>query len=149
MNKPCKHTEQVSAWLDDQLPPDEARELVDHLSVCAACREERESLEQLSRMFSEFRELVPCGPELVQEGQFEGFGYSASSGARKAFSLLALLVIGIGILFSLAPDLSEGELRFERYLERSLDADVLEMTSLVEEEISRDQVVGLLILSSH
>ena len=43
----------------------------------------------------------------------------------------------------------EQELRFESYLDRSLDEDVLEMTSLFEGEISRDQVVGLLISSFH
>ena len=39
--------------------------------------------------------------------------------------------------------------RIEGYLDRALDRDVLEVTSMVEEDLSRDQVVGMLISSTH
>jgi hypothetical protein len=142
----CEHTEHVSAWIDGELPSVEARRLQDHFLVCQVCREERDALEDLSGMFSVLRDRVPR-----YEREHAGiFTNTLSSGVfRRVMSAAALVVIGLGALSSLAPDLTEQELRFERYLERSLDEDVLEMTSIVEGNISRDQVVGMLISSSH
>jgi hypothetical protein len=64
-------------------------------------------------------------------------------------SVAALVLVGIGALIALARDLSRDELRFEAYLEQSLDQDVFEMTSLAEDDFSRDRVVGLLISSTY
>ena len=64
-----------------------------------------------------------------------------------AFRKAALEVVGVGTVIALAADLSRDELGFERYLDRALDQDVYEVTSLVEDDLSRDKVVGLLISS--
>jgi anti-sigma factor RsiW len=147
MNHTCKHTELVSSLIDGELSPDEAAEFEDHLLVCHVCREERDALKELSSMFSVFRDAVPP----IGRADVRAFPSVSTPaiGIRKAMSVAAMVMIGLGALISLAPDLSEQELRFESYLDRSLDEEVLEMTSLFEGEISRDQVVGLLISSFH
>jgi anti-sigma factor RsiW len=145
MKSSCQHTEDVSAWLDGELSPEETETLELHLAVCAICQEEQETIEELSEMFAVFRE--PASPrDSVWTPEADGL---AKVGFQKMLSLAALVVIGLGAIFSLTSNLQDEELRFERYLERSLDQDVLEMTALGDDDISRDRVVGLLISSSH
>ena len=145
MKSSCQHTEQVSAWLDGELSPEEAETLELHLAVCPICQEEQETIEQMSEMFTVFREGL--GPrDSVWTEETEGL---TRVGFQKMFSLAALVLIGLGAIFSLTSNLQDEELRFERYLERSLDQDVLEMTALGDGDISRDRVVGMLISSSH
>ena len=116
-----------------------------HLAVCPICQEEQETIEQMSEMFTVFRERL--GPrDSVWTEETEGL---TRVGFQKMFSLAALVLIGLGAIFSLTSNLQDEELRFERYLERSLDQDVLEMTALGDGDISRDRVVGMLISSSH
>lgn len=147
VNHRCKNAELVSSWIDNELSPDEAAEFEDHLLACEVCREERDALRVLSGVFSVFRDAIP------PTGWVDVRAFSsvprAAIGIRKALSVAAMVLVGLAALISLAPDLFEQGLRFEMYLDRSLDEDVLKMTSLVEDEISRDQVVGLLISSSH
>lgn len=40
----CPHEEKLTAWLLDELPPDERREIARHLEACAACRDVRDAL---------------------------------------------------------------------------------------------------------
>ena len=151
MNLPCPHTEKVSAWLDGALLPEEASPLEEHVRACSVCQEERASLERLSELFTVLKEVSPA------VRPFDGWATGTYADAlvatvysfRRVLSIAALVLVGIGALIALAPDLSRDELRFEAYLEQSLDQDVFEMTSLAEDDFSRDRVVGLLISSTY
>ena len=145
MKSSCQHTEQVSAWLDGELSQEEAGTLELHLAMCSICQEEQETVEQLCEMFSVFRE--PLGPkDAVWTQQAEEL---TKVGFQKMLSLAALVVIGLAAIVILTSNLQDEELRFERYLERSLDQDVFEMTVLGDDDISCDRVVGMLISSSY
>ncbi len=149
MKAHCPYTELVSVWLDGELGSEDARALVEHLPTCPICRKERASLEQLSEMFDVFRESAATIPTPLASGPRQAYPRADSiSLFRRALAVAALVVIGFGALFSLAQSLSRDELQFERYLERSLDQDVLEV-AVAEDDLSRDKVVSLLISSSY
>lgn len=101
-------------------------------------------MQQLSSMFSAFRDGMGLQEPVTGEP-----AVLLRHGFRRMLSLAALVVIGLGVMFSLKSDLHDDELRFESYLERSLDQDVLEMAALGDGDFSRDQVVGLLVSSTH
>ena len=151
MTLSCPHTKQVSARLDGELSPEETRLLEEHISTCPVCQEERASLERLSELFTTLREVTPAVRPFAGgvTGPYADTLAAPCYRFRRVLSIAALVLIGIGALISLAPELSRDELHFESYLERSLDQDVFEMTSLVEDDLSRDRVVGLLISSTY
>ncbi len=151
MNLPCPHTEKVSAWLDGELLPEEASPLEEHIRVCLVCQEERASLERLSELFTVLREVSFSARPFDNwaTGTYADALVATVYSFRRVLSIAALVLVGAGALIALAPDLSRDELRFEAYLEQSLDHDVFEMTSLVEDDFSRDRVVGLLISSTY
>ena len=150
MNLSCPHTEKVSAWLDGELLPEEASPLEEHIRACSVCQEERASLERLSELFTVLREVSPTVRPFVRvTGTYADALVATVYSFKRVLSIAALVLVGIGALIALAPDLSRDELRFEAYLEQSLDQDVFEMTSLAEDDFSRDRVVGLLISSTY
>lgn len=136
MTDPCPDPSDLSAWIDGELPELQARRLDAHLDTCQACREELAGLQALSATFDALRR--PASDPQVATPLF-----------RRVLAVAALLLIGLGTLVTMATDLSREELRFEAYLDRSLDRDVLDVSSLREDELSRDVVVGMLISSSH
>ena len=139
----CSHVKEVSAWLDDELSPEAARWLELHLQTCVHCQEERASLERLSGLFESLRVSGSQRP-------FRLDAYPRPRPrARRIWGMVALLTLGVAALLGLAVDLQNDELQFEAYLDRSIDRDVYEVSSLVEDDLSRDMVVGLLISSTH
>lgn len=151
MTPSCPHTEQVSAWLDDELPPEEACLLEEHIRTCPVCQEERAALERLSELFTSLRGMSPAVRPFdgLTTGTYADSWVDPFYSFKRVLSIAALVLVGIGALISLAPDLSRDELRFEAYLEQSLDQDVFEVTSMAEDDFSRDRIVGLLISSTY
>jgi anti-sigma factor RsiW len=136
----CPRTEDISAWLDGELPNEEARFLEEHISFCDVCQAERESLQTLSGLFESMKSSRPSDPVPMPRRPHQRMRILAAA---------ALVPIGVGALLGLAVELTDDELRFEAYLDRSVDRDVYEVSSLIEGDISRDKVVGLLISSAH
>lgn len=136
---PCPHIQDVSALIDDELSPEEAAQVRSHLEVCSECRSELASLRQLSGLFAQFREAE-------EETTFVD---RRETGWSRFLAAAAVVMIAVGGIVGLATELREDELRFETYLERSVDADVYEVSSLREDDLSRDRIVGLLISSAH
>jgi anti-sigma factor RsiW len=54
----CNLQPQLVAWLDHELPADQAAEVESHLQRCEVCRTERERYEQVSRTFDAYCDAV-------------------------------------------------------------------------------------------
>src|SRR5947207_963209 len=48
----CEYTHKIGALHDNELPAAERQELEKHVTACAQCRQELESLRRLSRLFA-------------------------------------------------------------------------------------------------
>lgn len=53
--------ENLSAWLDGELPEEESREVAGHLAQCADCRREAVRLERLDALLESLAAPVPAG----------------------------------------------------------------------------------------
>ena len=140
----CPHTPLISAWLDGELSQTRSEALERHVRDCPMCQEERDSFEQISAMFEPIRRMAV--PEKSEE---ELPVPKLAPWIRPTLSVAALVLVWVGALLGLSSRLSEEGLQFEGYLEAALDSDVYEVTRMVEKDLSRDQVVGMLISSSH
>jgi anti-sigma factor RsiW len=54
----CDGQGKLMAWLDDELPQEEAAEVAGHVEGCAECRSEREAYERVSKTFDAYCEAV-------------------------------------------------------------------------------------------
>lgn len=54
----CDAQGKLIAWLDEELPQEEAAEVARHVEGCAECRSEREAYERVSRNFDVYCEAV-------------------------------------------------------------------------------------------
>jgi anti-sigma factor RsiW len=54
----CDVRGKLIAWLDEELPQEEAAEVAGHVEGCAECRSEREAYERVSRTFDAYCEAV-------------------------------------------------------------------------------------------
>ena len=100
----CPYIEQVSAWLDDELQPEEAGQLAEHINTCLVCQEERASLERLSKLFTTLREVSPSIPvpfEGGEKGPDEVPQVISYYTIRRVLSIAAMVLMGIGALISL------------------------------------------------
>ena len=133
----CPSPEDLSALVDGELAPLEAARIISHARTCSSCREELEELKSLSRLFDTARDGSP------------GRSSAGTAYHVRRIAAAAVFLLGVGLLVTQSGLFAENELRFEAYLERSIDRDVLEVSELREEDLSRDRVVGLLISSVH
>jgi len=140
----CPHTPRISAWLDGELARTRSEALERHVPDCPMCQEERDSFKQISAMFDPIRRMAV--PENSEE---ELLVPKLSPWIRPTLSVAALVLLWVGALLGLSSRLSEEGLQFEGYLEAALDSDVYEVTRMVEKDLSRDQVVGMVISNSH
>ena len=51
-NSPCHHSPQVSAYVLQALPPDEAAAVEAHIAACSTCRQELETLQPVAGSFA-------------------------------------------------------------------------------------------------
>jgi hypothetical protein len=54
----CDVQGKLTAWLDEELPQEEAAEVAGHVEGCAECRSDREAYERVSRTFDAYCEAV-------------------------------------------------------------------------------------------
>jgi Putative zinc-finger len=59
-----KHFEyEISLLVEDELPEDQKRELLSHLSVCKKCRQTLEDFSKIKQEISQFYDVLPSMPE--------------------------------------------------------------------------------------
>jgi anti-sigma factor RsiW len=145
--------EDLSALLDDELRPERAAELRDHVAVCADCRER---LARFARVDSALSgapaPAVPASLRARLERRLASERRAAaeparapaapSRGARRAVGAMAALAAGVAIYFAVAPapspppvdlqSLPDDELGIALDVESAEDLDVIGNLELLE-----------------
>jgi len=109
--------DRLSAWLDDELAPEERTRLARHLESCAGCRRELARLEALDQVLGSWSAPVPPGlPEKVRARL-----KPPARPWRQSLALAASLVLGIYL---------GGALVRDYYPQQQENGGVMEVASL-------------------
>ncbi len=149
-------SEALSAYLDGVLAPGETEALEDHLKVCDRCREELEAFRQVRGLFQEWEPAVPraffverLNRQLhVEAGsRLEILLTSWRGWAAERLVPAAMVAISVGAVLFLVHRLTLGPepVTVDGFLNRSLDQEVLEFTTLAESDLSKDRVLDIVL----
>ena len=152
----CIREIDVSAYLDGELSPDDARELEAHMVTCARCHSTLRDFEALRSVFA-VRRAAAVRPGLVDRTMLrvlEGRGvWLAPLQQVERYLVAAILVLAVGTAYMMSARMASlDRARFDRasmdsYLYRSVDRETLEVATLSEADLNRDRVAGLLLSS--
>jgi anti-sigma factor RsiW len=83
----CEFSEKLIAWLDHELPDDEAACLESHLANCSECRKRLAVYQEVSSLFAAYCDEIVAGPVK----RWRGWVAVASAGVAAVIALTLLL----------------------------------------------------------
>jgi len=88
----CDYSRKLIAWIDRELPENEATELERHVAVCAVCREQLVSCEWASRAFNAYCEATfAAATQRKLPGWLPAAGVAAGVAAAAAIAAVLML----------------------------------------------------------
>jgi anti-sigma factor RsiW len=148
---PCLDQVQVSAYVDGELSGDDAVRLEGHLEGCPVCREALKDFQRIRRAFASLER--PPAPEAFVTGTMARIAacpvWFAPLQRVERYLIAAILVLAVGAAYVVTRRLPPSEVAtVETFLDRSLDAEILEVTSIPEGHLNNDRMLGLVLTSA-